>query len=71
MQMSNKVYDIIKWAVVIASPALVTFITGLGELYGFNSALITGTISLITALVGTCLQISSSAYKKAQENKEG
>lgn len=68
-EMKSKIYDIIKWAVITVSPALVAFITGLGELYGFNAAVITGTISLTTAFIGACLQISSKSYHKAQAQK--
>lgn len=63
MEITNKMYDVIKWLVVIVSPALVALITGLGQLYGFNSELITGTISLVTVFVGAILQISSATYK--------
>lgn len=73
MEMSNKTYDTIKWVVITVSPALVALITGLGELYEFNSALITGTISLFTAFVGAVLQISSKTYaaKTANTKAEG
>lgn len=63
MEMSNKVYDILKFIIVIVSPAVVTLITTLGELYGFDSALICGTITALTVCAGTILQISSSKYK--------
>lgn len=63
MEMSNKVYDILKWVIVIVSPALITLITTLGELYGFESAVICGTISAITVFAGAVLQISSATYK--------
>lgn len=63
MEISNKVYDILKWVIVIVSPALITLITTLGELYGFESAVICGTISAITVFAGAVLQISSATYK--------
>lgn len=63
MEISNKVYDILKWIIVIVSPALITLITTLGELYGFESAVICGTISAITVFAGAVLQISSATYK--------
>lgn len=61
--MTDKMYDILKWIIVIVSPALITLITTLGELYGFESAVICGTISALTVFAGAVLQISSSKYK--------
>lgn len=63
---NNKIYDVLKWVVITASPALITLITGLGMLYGFNSAIITGTISLLTTFVGTLIGISSVQYANAK-----
>lgn len=68
MEISNKIYDILKWAIVIVSPALITLITTLGELYGFESAVICGTISAITVFAGAVLQISSATYKAKTNN---
>ena len=67
---NNKIYDVLKWVVITASPALITLITGLGMLYGFNSAIITGTISLLTTFVGTLIGISSVQYARAKTDNE-
>lgn len=69
MEMNNKVYDILKWVIIIVSPALITLITTLGELYGFESAVICGTISALTVFAGAVLQISSATYKAKQNNE--
>lgn len=63
-KMTNETYDFIKWLVVIVSPALIVLLTGLGELYGFETTVLTGTIALVTAFVGTILQISTKNYNK-------
>lgn len=68
--MNDKVYDALKFIVVIVSPALVTLIVTLGELYGFDSAKICGTISALAVFAGSVLQISSANYKKANTKKE-
>lgn len=68
--MTDKMYDILKWIIVIVSPALITLITTLGELYGFESAVICGTISALTVFAGAVLQISSANYKKTQTQTE-
>jgi len=65
---NSKVYDFIKYFCLVVSPALCTLIVGLGVLYGFNSEIIVGTITLITTFIGALVGISSSAYKK-QENE--
>ena len=61
---NNKVYDVLKWIVITVSPALCTLITGLGLLYGFDSAIIVGTLTLITTFVGTLIGVSAVQYNK-------
>ena len=68
MKMNNKVYDVLKWAVITGSPALCALITGLGLLYGFQTEIIVGTITLVTAFVGTVIGISSVNYKKSNDD---
>lgn len=62
MKMNNKVYDILKWVCIVVSPALCTLLTGLGLLYGFSSEVAVGTITLVTAFIGTLIGISSVKY---------
>lgn len=70
-KMSNEVYDVLKWIVITASPALVWLITTLGAIYGFDPAKVTGTISALTTFVGLLIGISSIKYaKKAQQEAE-
>lgn len=71
-KMSNEVYDALKFIVTVVSPALVALIIGLGELYGFNSAIITGTITLLTTFAGALLGISTKNYnaKKTESTAE-
>ena len=59
---NNRIYDILKWLVITVMPAACTLITGLGLLYGFDTALITGTISLVTTFIGTIVGISAVQY---------
>lgn len=65
---NNKVYDVLKWIVITVSPALCVLITGLGLLYHFDSAIITGTISLVTTFIGTLIGVSAVQY--AKQSKE-
>ena len=64
MKMSNKVYDTLKWILITAIAPTITLITGLGELYGFNTTLVVGTISLIATFLGAILGVSSAQYNK-------
>lgn len=65
--LSNKTYDILKYVALIALPALATFYAGLSEVWGLPHATqIPATITLVDALLGTLLMISSSKYHKQQ-----
>lgn len=60
--MSNKVYDILKWVLLVCVAPTIALITGLGELYGFDTTLIIGTISLIATFLGAITGISNINY---------
>lgn len=63
MYLDNKVYDLGKWLVLIFLPALAVLTKGLGDLYQLaNIDQIVMTINLVTAFLGTILQISSQNY---------
>ncbi len=63
--MSNKVYDILKWVVMVCLPAIGTAYAGMAKIWGFPyPEQITGTIMIVCTLVGTLLGISSATYYK-------
>ena len=65
--MSNKMYDILKWVVMVVSPAFVVLLTTLGDVWGIaHINEICVTITAVTAFVGACLGLSSINYKKTQ-----
>ena len=64
MKMNNKVYDIIKWTLFVGYPPTIALITGLGELYKFDTSLIVGTISLFATFIGGITGLSNYKYKK-------
>ena len=64
MKMSNKVYNIIKWTLLVGYPPTIALITGLGELYNFDTTLVVGTISLLATFVGAVTGVSNYNYKK-------
>ena len=57
-------YDVLKWIVAIVLPALGTAYYGLAMLWHWPFVTeVSGTILLITALLGTVLGVSSAGYK--------
>lgn len=68
MKLNNKVYDILKWLVMIVLPALSALYVGLGGIWNFPLVeQVAGTISCITVFLGALLGISTAQYHK--ENK--
>lgn len=70
LEMSNELYDVLKWIVITGLPTLATLIIGLGELYGFDSSVVAGTITLTAGCIGTCIGISSVKYAKKTKKEE-
>lgn len=67
MILNDKVYTILKWILATAVAPTITFITGLGELYGFDTKLIVGTIGLIASFLGALIGYSNYNYTKKGE----
>ena len=67
MKLPNNVYDVLKWIVVIFLPALETAIFALGQLYGFDSTIICGTIAIIATFIGALIGISTHVYNREQD----
>ena len=64
MKMNNKIYDILKWGLMIFVPALITLIGTLGQIYNWDTEIIVLTISAIATFLGTITGISNYNYKK-------
>ena len=68
MKLSNKTYDILKYIVTIALPALGTLISALAMIWGLPySEQIVGTILAVDTFLGALLGISSAKYKKEND----
>lgn len=67
MKLSNKMYDILKWVCIILAPALITLISGLGAIYGYDTSIITATIGVVVTFVGSLIGISTKNYNKENE----
>ena len=65
MKLNNKVYDFLKWVLMVAVAPTIAFITGLGELYNFETSLIVGTISLVATFLGALMGISNYNYNRS------
>ena len=65
MKLPDKVYDILKWACLIASPAIIAFLTTIFTLYKIPGVeVVTGTIAAVATLIGALIGISSVNYSK-------
>lgn len=67
MKLHNNVYDVLKYIVLIALPAVITFVNIVGVQLGYD---MTTTIVVLTAfntLLGTLIGISSIKYNKENE----
>lgn len=63
MQMSNKVYDILKWIALIFLPAVGTLYFALASIWGLPFAeQIVGTVTAFDTFLGVILGISSMRY---------
>lgn len=67
MILNNKMYDVFKWVLMVGVAPTIALITGLGELYKFDTTLIVGTISLLASFLGAITGISNYNYKKENE----
>lgn len=65
MQLPNKAYDILKWCVLIAIPALTTFYVTLDSIFGWGYGDTVAKVSAaLCTLLGALLGISSATYYK-------
>ena len=70
MLLPDKVYDVLKWIVMIVIPALTTAYVGLAAIWGFPYAeAIAKTSAVVCTLLGALLGISTAEYRKGGEEK--
>lgn len=63
--LSNKQYDIIKWAVILLLPALSVLVGTLGQAYGFvHTDLAVTTINAVTVFLGVITGVSTYQHNK-------
>lgn len=64
MILNGNVYKAMKWACLIAVPALITLISTLGTIYGQDTTNITATIAAVATFIGALIGISNNNYNK-------
>lgn len=71
MYFNNKVYDVLKWIVLIALPALAAAYGSLAATWNLPyAAEVVQTINLLTVTLGAMIGISTATYKKDAEKEE-
>lgn len=71
MKLPNKVYDVLKWLVLVCIPALTVAYVGLSAIWGWPYAdQVAKTSAVICTLLGSLLGISTAQYNK-DKNAEG
>ena len=65
--LNNKIYDFLKWIVMIVIPALTTAYVGLSGIWGWPYAEeVAKTSAVVCALLGALLGISTAQYNKQE-----
>ncbi len=68
-ELSNRVYDVLKWLVLIVLPACGTLYSALAGVWGWgNVEQVTTTISAVALFVGALIGVSSASYGKGDGN---
>jgi branched-subunit amino acid transport protein len=65
MKLPNKIYDVLKWVVIIVLPAIGAAYTGLSQIWSLPyAAEIPATITVVCTFLGAVLCISTAEYNK-------
>ena len=65
MKIPNKLYDILKWVVIIVLPAAATLYAALSAVWAWpNSEEVVTTITAVATFLGAVLCISAATYNK-------
>lgn len=64
MELSDKLYKWLKYGLTIAVPAFVTYLTTLGEIWGFDPVIVIRTLTATATFIGTLFAISCYNYNK-------
>lgn len=68
--LNNKAYDVLKWLVMIALPAIAVFIKSVGIEIGIeNPDSVVTILNAVTALLGALIGVSSYQYSKGDKSE--
>lgn len=65
----DKWYNVLKWVLTVAVAPTIALITGLGQIYGFDTFKIVETISILATFFGGIFGISVYQYSKKADDK--
>ena len=69
MKLNDKLYDALKWLVMIVLPALTTAYVGLAAIWGFPCAEeVSKTSAVVCTLLGALLGISTAQYNAGEDD---
>ena len=68
MKLSNKLYDTMKWLVIIVLPAVATLYTALAAVWAWPYEEVKTTILAVDTFLGAVLCISTATYNKGVQN---
>lgn len=71
MYLPDKIYDIMKWIVILLLPALGTLYFALSQIWDLPMGEeVVGSLSAITVFLGSILSISTHEYTKRSKEEE-
>lgn len=71
MKLPDKIYNILKWVVLICIPALTTAYVGFDSLFGWGHGDVVAKASaIICTLIGALIGISTAEYNKDKTPEE-
>jgi hypothetical protein len=71
MCLPDKVYDVLKWIVLVVIPACTTAYVGLDSVFGWGYGDVVAKVSaIICALIGSIIGISTAQYNKLKKESE-
>lgn len=71
MVLPGKIYDVLKWLVVICIPALTVAYCGLDAVFGWGYADVVAKVSaIVCTLIGSLIGISTAEYNRSQMKKD-
>lgn len=71
IKLNDKVYNVLKWVLLIVVPAFITMLSGIGSVIGVDMTAITAIIGIVSTFCGAVIGISTKTYNaEITEKKE-